>query len=98
MRREEEAGRPPAPTLRDHSGLDTDEATDKGKMMTAHGAVDPDADDSRDAGVPTLEDHPGLDADEATPEGKQMTALGSTGPGEGPEEAHNPGSKSREGR
>ena len=66
---------PDQPTLDDHPGLDNDEATDEGKMMTAEGSGR--TDDAEEA--PTLEDHPGLDNDEATDEGKMMTAEGSTG-------------------
>jgi len=62
--------------LPDHPGLDNDEATAEGKMMTAEGSIggSPDAEST-----PTLEDHPGLDNDEATAEGKMMTAEGSHG-------------------
>ena len=31
--------KPDRPTLEDHPGLDNDEATDEGKMMTAEGSV-----------------------------------------------------------
>ena len=31
------------PTLDDHPGLDNDEATEKGKMMTASGSLGPEA-------------------------------------------------------
>ena len=67
---------PDRPTIDDHPGLDNDEATDEGKMMTAEGSTG-----STAAAVdsPTLEDHPGLDNDEAMEEGKQMTAEGSAG-------------------
>ena len=68
-------------TADEHPGLDNDEATDEGKLLTAEGSTDfPDA----TVVPPTLEDHPGLDNDEAMDEGKQMTAEGSTGqtPGE----------------
>ena len=64
------------PTIDDHPGLDNDEATDEGKMMTAEGSIGGTSDDG---GAPTLEDHPGLDNDETTDEGKKMTAEGSTG-------------------
>ncbi len=67
---------PDQPTLDDHPGLDNDEATDEGKMMTAEGS-DGRTDDTEEA--PTLEEHPGLDKDEATDEGKMMTAEGSIG-------------------
>ncbi len=68
---------PDRPTLDDHPGLENDEATDEGKMMTAEGSVGG-SDDAEEA--PTVEDHPGLDNDEATDEGKMMTAEGSSGP------------------
>ena len=68
--------KPDRSTREDHPGLDNDEATDDGKMMTAEGSVGG-TDDAEQA--PTLEDHPGLDADEATDEGKMMTAEGSRG-------------------
>lgn len=69
---------PNGPTLDDHPGLDNDEATVEGKMMTAEGSTG----SSREQleAPPTLEDHPGLDNDEATAEGKMMTAEGSIGP------------------
>ena len=67
---------PEHPTIEDHPGLDGDEATDEGKMMTAEGSIGATGDAE---GAPTLEDHPGLDDDEATDEGKMMTAEGSTG-------------------
>jgi hypothetical protein len=64
------------PTIDEHPGLDNDEATDEGKLLTAEGSTEfPDA----TVVPPTLEDHPGLDNDEAMDEGKQMTAEGSTG-------------------
>ncbi len=67
-----------SPTLDDHPGLDNDEATAEGKMMTAAGSTG----SSREPldVPPTLEDHPGLDNDETTPEGKMLTAEGSIGP------------------
>jgi len=68
--------KPERPTIEDHPGLDDDEATDEGRMMTAEGSTGGTSDE---AGAPTLEDHPGLDNDEATDEGKKMTAEGSTG-------------------
>ena len=102
MRKDQKRGRQTAPTLDDHPGLDTDEATDKGKMMTGVGSLgpEPDAAQSRPTGSPTLADHPGLETDEAMPEGTQMTALGSTRLGEGqPAEAHDEGrSSGRKGR
>ena len=58
----------------DHPGLDNDESTDEGKMMTAEGSIGGTGDAE---GGPTLEDHPGLDNDEATDKGKMMTAEGS---------------------
>jgi len=64
------------PTIDEHPGLDNDEATDEGKMMTAEGSIGGPEDAER---KPTLDDHPGLDDDEATEEGKMMTAEGSTG-------------------
>jgi len=74
------------PTLEDHPGLDNDEATEHGRMMTGHGSVGSGRVGERGAsttdeseGPPTLENHPGLDADEATTEGAMMTAFGSTG-------------------
>jgi hypothetical protein len=66
---------PDRPTIDEHPGLDNDEATDDGKMLTAEGSTGTDA----TVIPPTLEDHPGLDNDEAMDEGKQMTAEGSTG-------------------
>jgi len=65
----------PDRTNADHPGLDNDEATDEGKMMTAEGSRGgaPDT-----VSVPRPDDHPGLDNDEATDEGKMMTAEGST--------------------
>ena len=66
---------PERPTLDDHPGLDNDEATDDGKLMTAEGSIGGTSDVE---GAPTLENHPGLDGDEATEEGKMMTAEGST--------------------
>jgi len=85
MPSDEEQGRQTAPKSDDHPGLDTDEVTDKGKMMTGVGSLGPEADaaQSRPTGSPTLADHPGLETDEAMPEGTQMTALGSTRPAEG---------------
>lgn len=72
------------PTLEDHPGLDSDEATEAGKMMTASGSTGPQGEGEGGHGIesdkPTLEDHPGLDSDEATDAGKMMTASGSTGP------------------
>jgi len=65
------------PTIEDHPGLDNDEATDEGRMMTAEGSIGATTDEES---APTLEAHPGLDDDEATAEGKMMTAEGSTGP------------------
>ncbi len=67
---------PERPTLDDHPGLDNDEATDEGKLMTAEGSI---GDVTPDPESPTLEDHPGLENDEATEEGKMMTAEGSLG-------------------
>jgi hypothetical protein len=67
---------PDRPTPEGHAGLDNDEATAAGKMMTAEGSTGGTS-DAKDA--PTLEDHPGLDDDEATDEGKMMTAEGSIG-------------------
>jgi len=67
---------PEHPTIDDHPGLDNDEATDEGKMLTAEGSICATSDVE---GAPTLEDHPGLDEDEATEKGKMMTAEGSTG-------------------
>jgi len=66
-----------SPRFGEHSGLDNDEATAKGKLMTASGSK---ASHPAEHGAPTLDDHPGLDDDEATSEGKMMTALGSAGP------------------
>ena len=37
------------PTLDDHPGLDNDEATDEGKMMTASGSLGPVVDDDDEA-------------------------------------------------
>jgi hypothetical protein len=75
------------PTLDDHPGLDADEATERGRMMTGLGSVGSGRDGESGAsttdepeGPPTLDDHPGLDADETTAEGEMMTASGSTGP------------------
>jgi len=75
------------PTLEDHPGLDADEATERGRMMTGLGSAGSGRVGDRGAsttgeteGPPTLDDHPGLDADEATTEGTMMTASGSTGP------------------
>ena len=64
------------PTIDDHPGLDNDEATDEGKMMTAEGSTGTPDEAEPDA---TSDRHPGLDNDEATDEGKMMTAEGSTG-------------------
>ena len=41
MRSDEDQGRQTAPKSDDHPGLDTDEATDKGKMMTGVGSSTP---------------------------------------------------------
>jgi hypothetical protein len=74
------------PTLDDHPGLDADEATERGRMMTGLGSVGSGHGESGTSttdepeGPPTLDDHPGLDADETTAEGEMMTASGSTGP------------------
>ena len=75
------------PSLEDHPGLDAEEATERGRMMTGLGSVGSGRDGDRGASTtdeperaPTLDDHPGLDADEATAEGAMMTASGSTGP------------------
>jgi len=38
------------PTLDDHPGLDNDEATDEGKMMTASGSLGPAVDHDAEAG------------------------------------------------
>jgi hypothetical protein len=84
MPRDDDARR--KPTLDDHPGLDADETTEHGKMMTGLGSVGTGRVGDRGAsttdeleGPPTLDDHPGLDADEATPEGSMMTGSGSTG-------------------
>ena len=84
MRRDDDArGKP---TLEDHPGLDADEATERGRMMSGLGSVGSGrvgdggastTDEPEEA--PTLDDHPGLDADAATTEGAMMTASGSTG-------------------
>ena len=43
-------GIPDEPTLEDHPGLDNDEATEAGRMMTASGSTGhPDTDDDEDA-------------------------------------------------
>ena len=84
MRRNDDARK--APTLDDHPGLDSDEATEHGKMMTGLGSVgsgrvgDTGASTTDEPEGSTLDDHPGLDSDEATAEGTMMTASGSTGP------------------
>ena len=76
---------PRAPTLEDHPGLDADEATEEGRMMTGLGSVgsgrdgDTGASTTDETEPPTLDDHPGLDTDEATADGAMMTASGSTG-------------------
>ena len=67
---------PEHPTIEDHPGLDSDESTDEGKMMTAEGST---GDGPGTVEPPTLEDHPGLDNDQTTDEGEMMTAEGSTG-------------------
>jgi len=67
---------PERPTIEDHPGLDNDEATEEGKLMTAAGSTGGSVEPERD---PTIDDHPGLDNDEATDEGKMMSAEGSTG-------------------
>ena len=67
---------PDRPTIDDHPGLDNDEATAEGKMMTGEGSI---ATPEETEPHPTLDDHPGLDNDEATDEGKLMTAEGSVG-------------------
>lgn len=85
------------PTLEDHPGLDDDEATEPGRMMTGLGSVgsgrvgDTGASTTDEPEGSTLDDHPGLDSDEATAEGTMMTASGSTGPKKG-------GGKQRRGR
>lgn len=87
MPRDDDARR--ASTLEDHPGLDSDEATERGKMMTSLGSVG--SGRVGDTGASTtdkpegsmLDDHPGLDADEATAEGTMMTASGSTGSRQG---------------
>lgn len=38
-----------APTLDDHPGLDNDEATEEGKMMTASGSLGPAVDEDAEA-------------------------------------------------
>ena len=75
---------------RDNPGLDADEATERGRMMTGLGSVgsgrvgDGGATTTDEPeGPSTLDHHPGLDADEATTEGAMMTAFGSTGPRNG---------------
>lgn len=84
MSRDEDAQK--EPTLEDHPGLDADEATAHGRMMSGLGSVGPGrvgdtgASTTGEPEQPTLEDHPGLDSDEATVEGAMMTASGSTGP------------------
>lgn len=40
------------PTLEDHPGLDNDEATEAGKMMTASGSLGPDVEVDDDAEKP----------------------------------------------
>jgi len=84
MRRDENARK--TPTLVDHPGLDADEATEQGRMMSGLGSVGSGRVGDRGASTtddteapPTLDNHPGLDADEATMEGAMMTGSGSTG-------------------
>ena len=83
MARNDDARR--KPTVEDHPGLDADEATERGRMMTGLGSVgsgrvgDEGASTTDEPERPILDHHPGLDADEATAEGAMMTALGSTG-------------------
>ena len=75
-----------ATTREDHPGLDADEATERGKMMTGLGSDgsgrvgETGASATDEPEGSTLNDHPGLDSDEATAEGTMMTASGSTGP------------------
>ena len=69
------------PTLDDHPGLDNDEATAAGRLMTASGSTglrgrDTDDPEDRDRRR-TLDDYPGLDNDEATAAGRIMTTSGS---------------------
>ena len=86
MRRNDDTPREPTqPTIDDHPGLDSDEATERGRMMTGLGSVgsgrvgDEGAPATDEPERPTLDHHPGLDAAEATAEGAMMTARGSTG-------------------
>jgi hypothetical protein len=83
-------------TLDDHPGLDSDEATEEGRMMTGSGSVGPGASGEPAARRthPTLENRPGLDSDEAMAEGRMMTAQGSVGKDvEGPNRLRRRGSR-----
>ena len=83
MTREKNARK--TPTLESHPGLDSDETTEEGRMMTGAGSVgtgrvgDKGASTTDEPEQPTMDDHPGLDVDEATAEGTMMTASGSSG-------------------
>ena len=71
---------PQKPTLEDNPGLEHEDATPEGKLMTAEGSLirDPGANEDD----MSLDNDPGLEHDEATEAGRKMTAEGSTRPGE----------------
>ena len=50
---------PKGPTIKDHPGLDSDEATDAGKMMTASGSDAPPSEEGRKPEPPLSSPAPG---------------------------------------
>jgi|tagenome__1003787_1003787.scaffolds.fasta_scaffold16865448_1 hypothetical protein len=67
------------PTLDDNPGLEHDEVTPEGELMTADGSRIKDPNPPAPDKV-TLENDPGLEHDETTEAGRKLTAEGSVEP------------------